>query len=111
MTEFNNICRKPHWPREPQIRYLLKALDVTLPPNKRGNEGGDDGDDYSSEGETSYTDCLTDEECPNDNLHEAPKPRKPIPGQLQEVPGSSTAKLTREIPMIHSYSSCLISIA
>ena len=82
---------------EPQIRYLLKALDVTLPPNKRGNEGGDDGDDYSSEGETSYSDCGTDEEDPKDIHHEAPKP---LPEQLQEVPCSSTAKLTREIPMV-----------
>ena len=48
------------------IRYLLKALDITLPPNKRGKEGGDDGDDYLCEGETSSSDCVTDEEAPND---------------------------------------------
>jgi|Cyp1metagenome_2_1107374.scaffolds.fasta_scaffold28203_3 hypothetical protein len=35
MTEFNNICRKPFWPREKKIRWLLVALDVKLPPRKQ----------------------------------------------------------------------------
>ena len=35
MTEFNNVCRKPFWPREKSIRWLLVALDVKLPPKKK----------------------------------------------------------------------------
>lgn len=35
MTEFNNICRKPHWPRERGIRWLLTELGVKLPPHKK----------------------------------------------------------------------------
>lgn len=62
MTEFNNICRKPFWPREKKIRWLLVALDVKLPPRKprmakaHREESSESSSQEESESEASTTD-------------------------------------------------------
>ena len=59
ISEFNGICRRPHWPREAQIRSLLKSLDIELPERKEAYEEESeeeasvcDEENIESEGET-----------------------------------------------------------
>lgn len=67
MTEFNNICRRPHLPREPKLRSLLKALDVELPPAKErkakadANASADESEGLNEE-EASESEEATDDE-------------------------------------------------
>lgn len=44
MTEFNTISRRPHYPREWQLRHMLKALDITLPEKSVTTEESELGD-------------------------------------------------------------------
>ena len=57
MTEFNTICRRPHWPREAPIRTLLKALDISLPPKPdHGGESDSEDEVEASESEAETSD-------------------------------------------------------
>lgn len=60
MTEFNTICRRPHWPREPAIRSLLKALDIALPP-KREQDSGEESDGNEEEAPESEAETVDEE--------------------------------------------------
>ena len=55
ISEFNGICRRPHWPREDQIRALLKLHEIELPERKLKEPGDEDevaedeGQDYEED--------------------------------------------------------------
>lgn len=57
ISEFNQICRRPHQPREPEIKSLIATLEIKLPEKK--TEECDEDEDLAEEEEE-------EEECEDD---------------------------------------------
>lgn len=68
ISEFNSICRRPHWPREAPIRALLTALNIELPERKEEEDGEEDDEaeacgEEDPESEAETVDVEVEEEC------------------------------------------------
>ena len=56
-TLFNDIIRRPHTPREPEIRWLIGALNIKLPEKEvPAEESGSDQEEEGSESEAGTED-------------------------------------------------------
>lgn len=70
MSVFNGILRKPHQPRELEIRSLIKDLNLRLPPKPENPSGADveEVDEFDEENPESEAE-LTDDECHLSDLY------------------------------------------
>ena len=74
----NAIIRKPHVPREPEIRWLLKALDVTVAPKEEEEEPNEHPEsDVEISEEHSESEVATDDETVVPDQVEQAEPVEP----------------------------------